>query len=169
MDLHKVNEVLGNAVDELSEKKDPLAGLPADASKWNKSQQKKVVNWLAGLSTRELRKRQDIVKKQQRQHYEKVAKSPGGFKSVSKSDERTTASLDMMDRALAAAVDKREFGPEPKKTKKRKSTKKKGKKSSKSKIVKELDKEKGTKNPQALAGYIKHYVKTGKRKPGQKI
>ena len=123
MDLQKVSEVLGNTVDELSERKDLPPGLSADADKWNKSQQKKVVNWLAGLPTKELRRRQDIIKQQMRQHYEKVSKSPGGFKNPSERDEKAGARMDVMDRMLAAAVDKREFGP--KKKSKRKTGRKK--------------------------------------------
>jgi hypothetical protein len=64
---------------------------------WSKAQQRKAVDELAKKTLNNLRKRQDLVRKQIEVAYEK----------------RNTAALknlQMMDRILAAAVDKREFG-----------------------------------------------------------
>jgi len=71
--------------------------LPRELQKASPAQLRKAVDYLAKKATRELRKMQDIVQKQ----------IPTAFK---KQDDVALGNLQMMERLLAEAVDKREFG-----------------------------------------------------------
>ena len=76
---------------------DAITGLPRDISKATASQQRKVVAHLAKKPLKELRRHQDLIRQQHDLAYQTQ-------------NTRALENLDMMDRLVIAAIDRREFG-----------------------------------------------------------
>jgi len=129
MDLQITNEVLGNTVSELSEKKGSLPSLdelPVDRGEWTKKHKEKaekIVDHFSKMPLRELRKRQDMTRAQRQLLNRQVSSSYGGWDNASERQKKASRNLFLMDYILMWAVDKREFGPK-KKSKKKASRKK---------------------------------------------
>jgi len=77
--------------------KDPFSKLPQDLTKLTKKQQKDVIAFFVTLPLKELRKRQDIVKKQQKDAYKQK-------------NDLAMKNLQVKDNMLMNSIDKKEFG-----------------------------------------------------------
>lgn len=82
--------------------------LPKELSKMSKAQQKKVINHMSKWPLKKLRKHQEIVQKQKSLNYKEAEKL--GFKNLPKEIELAGDNLDVMDKIVMAAIDKKEFG-----------------------------------------------------------
>lgn len=80
--------------ESLDEGKDVPPGVGPDPTKWSKSDQKKVIAYYAKWPLKKLRRHQDLIMSQQKR---------------AGSNKTAMARLQMIERLLAAAVDKREF------------------------------------------------------------
>lgn len=74
-----------------------LSGLPKNQTDYTQAQHKKVIDWLAKKPTKELRKRQDLVKQQI-------------GKAFNDRNDQALSNLHVMEKHLDTAIDKREFG-----------------------------------------------------------
>jgi len=81
---------------------------PPDMSKWSKTQHTKAINSLIKKPLKELRRRQDLVASQRKQALQQLK----GIKdaAIKQRLERGLRNLDIMDKHLIAAIDKKEFG-----------------------------------------------------------
>lgn len=158
IDVNLANYLFGEVKDHLLEKKGminpPKDIVGAKPSKYSPSQKKKAAEWLKKGSVSELKK-----------YREKMAGKGSDAKAMRK----------MIDKALANKPGSKKGGFVKRIISKffgKKKVATKGKVARKSRttdIIKQLEKNPDVRNPQALAGYIRHYVKTGLRKPGRKI